>query len=101
MRCLRLQNLLLFSTRTMRLSTSRTLRSLWFMRLPNEALSSNSVEDGCSSLSNAKVPDYGSDGEAEEVTLDNNLISETRSLWLLRNRIDDTLVQTRKMTYSS
>ena len=58
------------------------------------------MEDGCF-LADAEMPDFSSDDEAEVAALDNNSISGTRSLWLIQIIIDDTLVQTRKMKYSS
>ena len=44
---------------------------------------------------------FGSDDEAEVAALDNNSTSGTRSLRLILIVIDDTLVQKRKMKYSS
>ena len=52
-------------------------------------------------LADAETPDFSSDDEAEVAALDNNFISGTRSLCLIQIMIDDTLVQTRKMKYSS
>ena len=85
----------------MKLPTSRPLQSSWLGVITKQDAELASVGDGCSSLSIVKVPKYGDDDEAEAATLNKFLINGTRSLRLMRSKIDDALDQKRKMKYSS
>ncbi|KAJ0434481.1 hypothetical protein HanIR_Chr17g0882161 [Helianthus annuus] len=67
----------------MKLSTSRPLQSSWLGVITRQDSELTSVGDGCSSLSNVKMPNYGGDDEAEAATLNELLINGTRSLWIM------------------